>query len=156
MGLMSQPLPRLGFLGVSASGCCALAELSSGDIATPTLLWDISAEALTRGLALVPDATLVATPVDLLEADIEGVVIAMPNPLHAGLAMAALNRGLAVFCEAPLGRNAIEVARVVSPARATPLRRAYARDSRRSRGGTDRSRDGGGHPHCLFVAHGAG
>src|SRR3989440_8659505 len=115
---MSQPLPRLGFLGVSASGCCGLAELASGDIAIPTLLWDISAEALTRGLALVPDATLVATPVDLLEADIDGVVITMPNPLHAGLAMAALSRGLAVFCEAPLGRNAIEVARVVSAARA--------------------------------------
>ena len=91
---MSQPLPRLGFLGVSASGCCGLAELSSGDIAIPTILWDISAEALTRGLALVPDATLVATPVDLLEADIDGVVIAMPNPLHAGLAMAALQKHL--------------------------------------------------------------
>jgi len=115
---MSQPVPRLGFLGVSASGCCGLAELASGDIAIPTLLWDISAEALTRGLALVPDATLVATPVDLLEADIDGVVIAMPNPLHAGLAMAALSRGLAVFCQAPLGRNAIEVARVVGAARA--------------------------------------
>ena len=33
MELMSQPLPRLGFLGVSASGCCGLAELSSGDTA---------------------------------------------------------------------------------------------------------------------------
>ena len=109
--------PRLGFLGVGASACCALAGLVDGEVATPTMLWDISADALTRGLALAPDATLVATPVDLLEADIDGVVIAMPNPLHAGLAMAALSRGLAVFCQAPLGRNAIEVARVVGAAR---------------------------------------
>ena len=55
---------------------------------------------------------------DLLRSDAEGVVIATPSAMHAEQAIAALERGKAVFCQKPLGRNAAETRRVVEAARA--------------------------------------
>src|SRR5690606_23712639 len=54
----------------------------------------------------------------LLELDLDGIVIATPSALHAEQAIAAFERGVAVFCQKPLGRDAIETQRVVSAARA--------------------------------------
>jgi predicted dehydrogenase len=44
-------------------------------------------------------------------------VIATPSALHAEQAIAALDRGLAVFCQKPLGRDASETRAVVEAAR---------------------------------------
>jgi predicted dehydrogenase len=44
-------------------------------------------------------------------------VIATPSALHAEQSVAALERGLAVFCQKPLGRSAEETSRVVETAR---------------------------------------
>lgn len=65
-----------------------------------------------------PPAGHAATFDDLLASDAEGIVIATPSALHAGQAIAALERGKAVFCQKPLGRNGEETARVVDAARA--------------------------------------
>jgi len=54
---------------------------------------------------------------DLLELDLDGVVIATPSALHAEEAIAALERGFAVFCQKPLGRTAHEARAVVETAR---------------------------------------
>jgi predicted dehydrogenase len=54
---------------------------------------------------------------ELLELELDGVAIATPTALHAEQAVAALERGLAVFCQKPLGRNSAESARVVRAAR---------------------------------------
>jgi predicted dehydrogenase len=53
----------------------------------------------------------------LLELDLDGLVIATPSALHAEQARRALARGLAVFCQKPLGRNLEETAAVVDEAR---------------------------------------
>jgi predicted dehydrogenase len=45
-------------------------------------------------------------------------VIATPSALHAAQAIAALERGLAVFCQKPLARTASEARRVIDAARA--------------------------------------
>ena len=55
---------------------------------------------------------------ELLASDADAIVIATPNALHAEQSIAALERGKAVFCQKPLGRNAEETARVVDAARA--------------------------------------
>ena len=55
---------------------------------------------------------------DLLGSDAAGIVIATPSAMHAEQAIAALERGKAVFCQKPLGRNAAETRRVVDAARA--------------------------------------
>lgn len=54
---------------------------------------------------------------ELLEVELDGLVIATPSALHAKQAMTALERGVAVFCQKPLGRTAAETARVVGAAR---------------------------------------
>lgn len=53
----------------------------------------------------------------LLEGDLDGVVIATPSALHADQAIAALESGVAVFCQKPLGRTARETRRVIRAAR---------------------------------------
>ena len=58
---------------------------------------------------------------DLLQSDAEGVVIATPSAMHAEQAIAALERGKAVFCQKPLGRDAEETRRVVDAARANDV-----------------------------------
>ncbi|HEY0158134.1 MAG TPA: Gfo/Idh/MocA family oxidoreductase [Thermoanaerobaculia bacterium] len=55
---------------------------------------------------------------DLLRSDADAIVIATPSAMHAEQAIAALERGKAVFCQKPLGRNAEETRRVVEAARA--------------------------------------
>jgi predicted dehydrogenase len=54
---------------------------------------------------------------DLDELDLDGVVIATPSALHAAQAIAALERGRAVFCQKPLARTAAEARDVVAAAR---------------------------------------
>jgi predicted dehydrogenase len=57
----------------------------------------------------------------LLDEELDGIVIATPSALHAEQAVAALERGLPVFCQKPLARTAAETKRVVDAARANDL-----------------------------------
>jgi predicted dehydrogenase len=66
---------------------------------------------------VAPGATLSSSFEELLESRIDGLVIATPSALHAEQAAAALERGIAVFCQKPLGRNREETYRVVKAAR---------------------------------------
>jgi predicted dehydrogenase len=54
----------------------------------------------------------------LLAAGVDGIVIATPSAQHAEQAIAALEHGVAVFCQKPLARSAEETRRVVDAARA--------------------------------------
>jgi predicted dehydrogenase len=54
----------------------------------------------------------------LLDADLDGLVVATPSALHADHAIAALERGIAVFCQKPLGRTEAETSEVVATAQA--------------------------------------
>jgi predicted dehydrogenase len=53
---------------------------------------------------------------ELLEVSVNGVVVATPSALHTSQTIALLNRGVAVFCQKPLGRNAVEVKSAISAA----------------------------------------
>jgi predicted dehydrogenase len=53
---------------------------------------------------------------------LDGIVIATPNALHAEQSIAALENGIAVFCQKPLGRNALETHQVVEAARSADRR----------------------------------
>jgi predicted dehydrogenase len=70
---------------------------------------------------LVPDAVAGESLEDLLRQDLDGLVIATPSALHAQQALAALERGVAVFCQKPLARTAAENAAVVEAARKADL-----------------------------------
>jgi predicted dehydrogenase len=79
---------------------------------------DVDAGARAAAAGAIPGITAVQTLDELLETGVDGVVIATPSALHAEQAVTALQRGVAVFCQKPLGRSAAEAARVVDAARA--------------------------------------
>jgi predicted dehydrogenase len=69
----------------------------------------------------VPEAGRFGGLDELLEVGLDGLVIATPSALHAEQSIRALESGVAVFCQKPLGRTAEEVRRVVDAARAADL-----------------------------------
>lgn len=58
---------------------------------------------------------------DMLGADLHGVIVATPTSEHVAQAEAAIARGVAVFCQRPLGRNAVETRRVIDAARSADV-----------------------------------
>jgi len=78
---------------------------------------DVQASAVEEAQKLSSDAADFADFEELLNHDLDGVVIATPNCLHAEQSIAALERGIAVFCQKPLGRNASETRKIVDAAR---------------------------------------
>ena len=70
---------------------------------------DPSPEMAMGAAALAPGCGTVHSMGELLAAGLDGVVIATPSALHAEQAIRALERGVAVFCQKPLGRTAAEV-----------------------------------------------
>lgn len=110
--------PRLGFLGVGWIGHHRMRAIVETGVADIAAVADPSPEMAQRAAELAPDALFGTTLDELLDAHLDGLVIATPTALHAAQAICALERGLAVFCQKPLGRTAQEVRAVVDAARA--------------------------------------
>lgn len=110
-------LPRLGFLGVGWIGRSRMQALSEEGLAEVAAVADPEAEALAAAAEAAPVAQRAESLEELLDQDLDGVVIATPSALHAEQAIAALERGLAVFCQKPLARDAEETRRVLAAAR---------------------------------------
>ncbi len=55
---------------------------------------------------------------DLLNSDLDAVVVATPSALHPQQVIAALNHGLAVFCQKPLARTEAETRSILEKAKA--------------------------------------
>lgn len=112
------PRPRLGFAGVGWIGRNRLHAIQESDVAEVFAIADPIEEQRGAASRIAPGAVVVASVAELLELPLDGVVIATPSALHAEQAIAALERGLAVFCQKPLGRTATETRAVVDAARA--------------------------------------
>jgi predicted dehydrogenase len=95
--------PRLAFAGLGWIGRHRMDAIVRSGAADATYLCDVDTD---------------LTFDDLLRSDADAIVIATPSAMHAEQAIAALERGKAVFCQKPLGRNADETRRVVEAARA--------------------------------------
>jgi Predicted dehydrogenases and related proteins len=115
--LEKNALPRLGFLGVGWIGRNRLEVIAQSGLAEIAVICDTSPEILQQSLTLAPTAQIVNSYDELLSADIDGVIIATPSAQHAEQSLRALERGLPVFCQKPLGRNANETRSVVEAAR---------------------------------------
>lgn len=110
--------PRVGFLGVGWIGRHRMeAMLAEGGIEAAAVA-DPSPEMAAEARKLAPDAEQAASLEALLDLDLDGLVIATPSALHAEQSIAALERGVSVFCQKPLGRTEPEVRAVVDAARA--------------------------------------
>jgi predicted dehydrogenase len=109
--------PRLGFLGVGWIGRHRMeAMVGTGEIEVAAVA-DPSSEMRSAALELAPAAAPVDSLDELLTQDLDGLVIASPSALHAEQSIRALEAGVAVFCQKPLGRTAAEVSAVVAAAR---------------------------------------
>ncbi|MFO7562039.1 MAG: Gfo/Idh/MocA family oxidoreductase [Enhygromyxa sp.] len=109
--------PRLGFLGVGWIGRHRLRALVESGSAEVVAIADPDPAARDALRAELADLRALGSLAELLELPLDGVVIATPSANHAEQAIAALERGVPVFCQKPLGRNAAETARVVAAAR---------------------------------------
>ena len=109
--------PRLGFLGTGWIGRNRLEAIARSDLAEIAFIADPDASMAEQALALAPGSEMLDSLDELLDRDMDGLVIATPSALHAEQAIRALEAGVAVFCQKPLGRNRQEVAEVVAAAR---------------------------------------
>lgn len=109
--------PRLGFLGTGWIGRHRLEAIARSGMGEVAAIADPVRELAAQSAKAAPDAVMVSSLDELLELPLDGIVIATPSALHAEQSIAALERGVAVFCQKPLGRNQLEVARVIAAAR---------------------------------------
>jgi predicted dehydrogenase len=114
---LSPRKPRLGFVGLGWIGLNRMASVVKAGSALVSGVQDVSDAAASEAWKLAPDAVLFSSFEDLLQHELDGLVIATPNRFHAEQAIAGLQRGLAVFCQKPLGRNAFETRQIVAAAR---------------------------------------
>src|SRR5918993_1956000 len=110
--------PRLGFLGVGWIGRHRMQAILGTGAADVVAIADPSPEMAAEAGKLAPDAKLVSTLDDILAEGVDGMVIATPSAMHAEQSIRALERGVAVFCQKPLGRTAAEARAAVDAARA--------------------------------------
>ncbi|HEV2557536.1 MAG TPA: Gfo/Idh/MocA family oxidoreductase [Microvirga sp.] len=109
--------PRIGFLGVGWIGRHRMQAIVDTGTVDVVAVADPSEEMMEEAGRLAPEAERVSTLNDILDAGVDGVVIATPSAMHAEQSIEALERGAAVFCQKPLGRTGDEVRAVVDAAR---------------------------------------
>ncbi|MEN3328189.1 MAG: hypothetical protein V7638_2996 [Acidobacteriota bacterium] len=110
--------PRLGFVGLGWIGRNRLQSVAEAGVAKIVGIHDVQVSAVEEAQKLSRDAVHFASFEELLNPALDGVVIATPNSLHAEQSIAAFKRGMAVFCQKPLGRTASETRKIVDAARA--------------------------------------
>lgn len=110
-------VPALGFLGVGWIGRSRMGAVLAAGAARAAAISDPDAEVRGVAAAQVPEAAAVGSLEEMLELGPDALVIATPSAQHAEQAIAALERGISVFCQKPLGRNAREAGAVVEAAR---------------------------------------
>jgi predicted dehydrogenase len=109
--------PRVGFLGLGWIGRNRMQALADSGLVEVVAFCDASMDAAIAAAQSLPKVELVDSLKDLLEVEMDGLVIATPSAMHAEQAATALERGVAVFCQKPLGRNAAETSKVIDTAR---------------------------------------
>jgi predicted dehydrogenase len=113
--------PRLGFVGLGWIGRMRLDALAEAGAAEVAAVCESAPERLNQAGEAHPEAARFTDYGGLIERagelKLDGVVIATPNSLHAPQTLAALERGLAVFCQKPLALSAGEARDMVDAAR---------------------------------------
>ena len=108
---------RLGLAGLGSMGRNHLRILSNRPGVRLVTVADPVADVLTAAIA-GSDAQGYEDPFAMIaEADLDGVVIAAPTNAHLALALAAIDRGIAVLVEKPLAGTVEEALEIVRAAR---------------------------------------
>jgi predicted dehydrogenase len=112
-----QDRPSLGFVGVGWIGRNRMEAIALDERVEVTGVVEPAEDLALQALEISPAAEWFPNYEALLDARPDGIVIATPSALHADQALQAVERGIAVFCQKPLGRTAHETRRVVDAAR---------------------------------------
>jgi predicted dehydrogenase len=110
--------PRIGFAGVGWIGRHRMKAMIEENNCEVVGIVEPDGKSARAAQELTSSSARICSYEDLLESGLDGIVIATPNALHAEQSIAALENGISVFCQKPLGRNATETQRVVEAARA--------------------------------------
>ncbi len=109
--------PRIGFLGTGWIGRHRMQAMLDTGMVEAAALVDPSEGCVAEARRIAPEAKVLPSFEAMLESDLDAVAIATPSALHAEQAVAALERGMAVFCQKPLGRNLAEAKGAIEAAR---------------------------------------
>lgn len=109
--------PRLGFVGLGWIGLARMHAVLDAGAADAVAIVEPQAELRDKAAEACPEARTAASFEDLPFGELDGVVIATPSAMHAEQARAALEAGVAVFCQKPLARTQEEASAVVEAAR---------------------------------------
>ena len=129
--------PRLGFVGLGWIGAMRLEAAAGTGRAEVVALCDATPGRLEATAREYPAASCFESCDELVERArdlrLDGLVVATPNALHAPQTLAALEAGLAVFCQKPLALCAREAREMVKAARqaATELMERELKPERR-------------------------
>jgi predicted dehydrogenase len=108
------PAVRLGVIGIGQWGKEILSSLSRLPSAQVVAICDSYGPAAKKGQEIAPKSTVIADYRRVLEsADVEAVVIATPSHQHREIALASIQAGKHVYCEAPLAAT-VEDARAIA------------------------------------------
>jgi predicted dehydrogenase len=110
--------PRIGFLGVGWIGLNRMKAVVAAGAVDVAAVADPAPQMAAEAAKLATGAELLSSLDEILDHGVDGVVIATPSALHAQQAIRALARGVAVFCQKPLGRTEAEVREVIAAAHA--------------------------------------
>lgn len=109
--------PKLGFLGAGWIGRHRLECIARSGVAEIACICDSSPACVAKVVETHPGIQTAECFDELLQSDLDGIVIATPSALHAEQSINALQKGFAVFCQKPLGRNLSEVASIIRVAK---------------------------------------
>lgn len=108
------PPVKFGVIGLGQWGKEITTNLSKMPSAQVAMICDTYEAYLNKGKEIVPNAVGVTDWKKLLESpDVEAVVIATPSHLHKDIALAAIQAGKHVYCEAPLAHT-VEDAKAIA------------------------------------------
>lgn len=110
---------RVGLAGLGSMGRNHLRVISSREGVTLAAVADPFAEALEAAVAQTGAAGYAEPMAMIAEAKLDAVVIAAPTTMHLPLALAAIERGIAVLVEKPLASTVDEALQIVGASRAT-------------------------------------
>lgn len=104
---------RLGLIGAGRIGAFHAGTLAALPPVNSLIVTDAVPAAAERVVAQV-GGELAGSPRDVLDAGVDGVVIAAATDAHPELILAAIDAGLPVFCEKPVAGTAAEAADVLA------------------------------------------
>jgi myo-inositol 2-dehydrogenase/D-chiro-inositol 1-dehydrogenase len=116
---------RIGLLGLGRIGAFH-AETLAGIDGVELIVADARPE-LTEAVAAKLGAATADSPAALLDADLDGVVIAAATDAHPQLILAAVEAGRPVFCEKPVARSPEEAAEVLRRSAGAKVQIGYNR-----------------------------